>query len=36
VELSEPWGLMRATHSPGWSVNSSAIYSHALTAEEAF
>lgn len=36
VELAEPWALMRATHTPGWSVDSQNIYGHTLEAEEAF
>jgi hypothetical protein len=36
VELERPWGLMRLTNAPGWSVDSQNIYGHTLEAEEAF
>ncbi len=36
VELARPWGLMRATHTPGFGVEPGPVYSHEFSAEEAF
>lgn len=36
VEIDRPWGLMRASHEPGWSVSPGRREARTLTAEEAF
>jgi hypothetical protein len=36
IELDKPWGLMRATHAPGWNVEPGAVRGYRLACEEAF
>jgi len=36
VEIARPWGLMRATHLPGWEVTPGRIYGHEFSAEESY